>query len=359
MKKLFQKKKKGERKPGFKKTKEPKQKVGKRGLTFSRKKAAKTASILFFSVIGFSLVFNVIFFSKYQVIRNSAKAAENRINNQLQQVKNSDMLNSHAAVVYTEDFLKIYFAIPRSKEEREKRLSNLESYFVPGFDIGNIENIKDFNGERKLKSLTFIENERISKTQAKIHFLASYEITQITVREEKVKEKVEDKKDKKGKKTTKVVEKVVKKEEPQTFQNSAEIVVPVTSDGEGFAVYQNPNIIQRDLKSNVKYTEEKLAGEELTSIDSQRLKNFLEEFFTSYGVSDEKLPFMAKVKSGLKDQVFKSVTIRQSVRNTENDTFKAIVDVEYQNKQTAITSVYTYDLELEKENNKFFITSIQ
>lgn len=327
----------------------------KRQIPFSRRKATKTASILFFSVIFLSLLFNVIFFSKYDSIRDSVKAQENSIQDQLKQVKNSDSLNSHSVVVFTGEFLQNYINIPKEENRRKDRIEELTTYFVNGYDIKRLGEIEEFKGSRKLKELEYVQTERVSKNEAKIHFYVTYDITEITVREEKVKTTQEVKE--KGKKVKKPVEKIVKKETPKTISNSVEIVVPVTTDGEGYAVYQNPNLIERDLKSNIQAEDKELEGEQVTATEQRQIEQHLKEFFTSYGVSDEKLPYMAEVERGLQNQIFKSLIIRQAVN--EDGIFKVLVDVQYQNKETSLNGLYTYELELTSENNKYFIESIQ
>lgn len=335
-----------------KKTKAPK---NKRQVAFSRKKASRIASIVFFSVIFLSLLFNIIFFSKYQTIRNSVKAQENSISEQLNQVRDSDMLNSHSITVFTEDFLEEYFNIPKEKEEREKRSEALSTYFVNGYDTNRLGNIGEFNGSRKLNNLQYVETERISKDEAKIHFIANYEIEEIIITEEKVKKKEKVEED--GKEVEKTVEEVVEKEEPKTVSNSVEIVVPVTTNGKGYAVYQSPSLVERELKANIKMKEDELKGEQITSSERKNVESFLTEFFTSYGVSDEKLPFMAEIERGLKDQILQSMTVRQLAKNDEN--YTAIVDVQYQDKETSLNSIYTYELKLSSENNKLFIETIK
>ncbi|AQT87073.1 Conjugative transposon protein TcpC (plasmid) [Paenibacillus larvae subsp. larvae] len=304
--------------------------VGTRRISFSRAKAHRIASIVLFSVMSLSIIFNMIFFTKYQSIRNSAKAAEANINEQLEQAKSLDKLNSHSAVVFTEKFLQTYFGIPKQKEERTKRLDELSSYYISGFDVKGSELIGQFSGERKATKLQYVDTERISKDQAKIHFKVTYE--SIQEREEA---------------------------SATPIQNTVEIVVPITTDGKGFAVYQNPNIIQTDLRSTIKWKEPKITGDDVSASELSGLRTFLTEFFTSYGISDEKLPFMGQTKIGLHNQILKSVVIQKAYREEQKDSkIKVVVDVQYQEKGTDIQNFYTYELELRKDNNSYFITKL-
>lgn len=328
--------------------------VGERRIAFSRRKASKLAALLLFSVVGLSLLFNVIFFTKYQAIRNSAKAAEREIQAQLQQVQDADLLSSRSVVVFAEDFLRQYVTIPQEEEGRTARQDRLQKYFVSGFDIGSLENISEFKGERTIRSMRFLDHERVNAEQTKVTFIVSYDITEVTVVEETVKKKKKVKED--GKEKEKEVQEVVEKEVPKTVSNTVEIAVPITTDGQGFAVYDKPNMTKRDLKGNVSFEEPELEGDDLTPTERKQLQTFLNDFFTSYGVSDEKLPFMANVDSGLSDQTLQDVTIRDAVRR--DGAYEAVVDVQYQHSETSLSSFYTYRLTLERDKNSYFITSL-
>ncbi|MGP4080107.1 conjugal transfer protein [Pseudalkalibacillus sp. R45] len=330
-------------------------KEGTRKVPFSRRTSTRITSIVFFSVIFLSLLFNVIFFSKYQTIRNSVKAQENSIEEQLNQVNQSDLINSHSIVVFTEDFLRNYFTIPEKAEERKSRLESLSTFFVNGYDIQRLGSLEEFKGSRTLKNLQYIETERISSHEANVHFTADYEIIEISEAEEATEKK--EKREEDGKEAEKVRD-TVKKQEPKSISNSIEIVVPVTTDGEGYAVYQNPRLVERELKTSMTAEQKELKGEPITSTEQKKLDGFLTEFFTSYGTSDEKLPFMANVERGLRDQVLQSVTILQVVENDKGK-YETVVDVQYQNKETTLNSLFTYELTLSRENAKYFIETIQ
>ncbi|WP_349407942.1 conjugal transfer protein [Pseudalkalibacillus sp. SCS-8] len=324
---------KRKRKPSEKMNKEK----GARKVPYSRRTATRITSIVFFTVILFSLVFNVIFFSKYQTIRNSVKAQENSIEEELNQVHDSNLIHSHSIVVFTDQFLQQYFGIPESEDERKKRLETLSTYFVSGYDLQRLGNLDDFKGSRVLKDLQYMDTEQISRNQANVHFIAKYEIVENPGESKEGDNKEND---------------------PKKVANRVEIVVPVTTDGKGYAVYQNPRLVESDLRTTMNAEPNELEGELPTSSEYKKLQSFLTEFFTSYGTSDEKLPFMAEVERGLNDQILQSVTIRQ-VAKDHRASYRAIVDVQYQNNQTSLNSLYTYKLQLSFENNKFFIESME
>ncbi|MCQ6266340.1 conjugal transfer protein [Fictibacillus sp. WQ 8-8] len=308
----------------------------KRQLSYSRTTATKTASILFFSVISLSLLFNIIFITKYQTIRNAVKASEQNVHLQLNQVENANLLHSDSIAVFTEDFLRTYLTVPKDDEDRQLRIEELSHYFVSGFDTKRISELGDFKGERNVTGLKYVETQHLSNTEAKVRFRAQYEISEMIPGN--------------AKKKVKPV--------PQTTKHNVDIVVPVTSNGKGFAVYKSPNITQQDLTTTMSYEEKTPKGEEVTSADRKLLETFLSDFFTSYGVGDEKLPFMAEVTRGLHYQLLQGVEVRQAVKDDSGD-YTVFADVHYQNKETDMNDLYSYELKLEKENNKFFITHIE
>lgn len=357
MKKFFQKKDSGE-KEKIKEVKPKKSKKVKtsREIQFSRKKVTRSVTLLVFLVICLSLVFNVIFFSKYQTIRNTVKAGENKIEKQLNQVKKTGILNSNSVVTFTENFLKEYYNIPDKKEERDQRLEDLAAFFVNGFDTSTLETIEEFNGSRTLKNVRYVETKRIDKNNANVHFLVNYDITEIEVIEKEIEVKKKEK-DKNGEEKEVTEKKTVQEEKPTTINDSVEVVVPVITNGDGFAVTGSPSLISRNFKANIKQEENTIEGQEVASSEREQLKGFLTDFFTSYGVSDEKLPFMAKVERGLEGKIFSNIGIEKAYE--DDGVYKIIVDVNYQNKETSFTSLYTYYLVASKNKNKYFIEEIK
>lgn len=301
-----------------------------RRVAFSRQKASRVASIIFFSVIALSLLFNVIFFSKYQTIRNSVKAQQTSIEERIGDVGKADMITSDAVLAYTRDFLESYFYISKDEKKRERRIEELSTFYVNGFDTSSLR-VEEFKGSRVIEDLEYLKTDQINAEKAKVHYRVTY----------KVRELVED-------------------EDPREVFNHVEVIVPVITNGDGYAVYENVRIVQSDLKASISLDEEELNGERVTSTEQSNIQNFLENFFTSYGVSDDKLPFMASVESGLSNQAFQSATIQQLV-STE-DGYKVIVDVEYNDQETSLTSSYTYELglsETHNDTNKYYVESIE
>ncbi len=325
MKKKFQKKVSREKDSSVGKRKKPVKKKENlsREIRFSRDRVRKAVSWFIFLLIFASLFFNVIFFSKYQTIRNNVQASEDRIDEKLYKVEEREVGFSDAVESFGEDFLEVYYNVPAEKESREKRLDTLRNYFVSGFKIEDLESLEDFKGSRSLTDLRYLETKQIDTNKANLVFEVSYEI-----------------KDK------------------DTVSDSVQIVIPVVSDGKGFAVYEKPSLTSRDFTSDITLDDTSLEGDDVSSTEKEQLDTFLHEFFTSYGVSDEKLPFMANLERGLKRKVLSSAVIRDSAINEEG-VYQLVVDVLYQNEETTFNSMYTYYLEATKDKNNYFIENIK
>ena len=234
------------------------------------------------------------------------------------------------------------------QKDREKRLDDLNRYYVNGFQTSDLERLDEFKGSRSLTDARYIETEYVDEKKANLIFEVRYEIKEIEMVEKEVTKKDGDEEKKE----------TVKKEETNKVKETEQIVVPVVTDGEGYAVTGKPNLVNRRYVSDITLDDQPLEGDDLTSTENKQLKESLTEFFTSYGVSDDKLPFMANVEQGLKGQIFIDLTI-QKVAKQENGNYQIIADVSYQNEETSFNSVYTYYLVGSKEKDKFFIESIK
>lgn len=343
-------KKLSQMKANFKKNKKknPSNNSTDREIRFSRTKVRKVLTITIFGVIFLSLFFNLIFFMKYQTIRNNVEASENKIDDQLHEVENRKEGFTDSVVSFGQDFLNEYYNVPESPEDREKRLDDLNTYYVNGFKTSDLERLEEFKGSRSLTDARYMETEYMGDNKANLIFEVRYKIKEIEMVEKEVTKKDGDKEKKE----------TVKEEETNEVKETEQIVVPVVTDGEGYAVTGKPSLVNRRYVSDITLDDQPLEGDDLTSTENKQLKESLTEFFTSYGVSDDKLPFMANVEQGLKGQIFNDLTIK-NVAKQENGNYQIIADVIYQNEETSFTSVYTYYLVGSKENDKYFIESIK
>lgn len=311
-------------------------------------------------IIFASLFFNVLFFSKYQTIRNSVKAQQEDVRSELEKVGEDSLINSDAVIYFTKDFLREYVTVPLDKEEREDRQNNLNKYFISGFDTSKLEDFSEFTGNRKLKTVEYIDVDVKSAKEANVYFKVDYEVTQINISEETVVEEVVvEKENKKGKvkKKKEEVEKVVETEEEEVFKRSVYYVVPVVTDGKGFSVLENPSITERSFLAKVDWEEDELEGEKVSSSERESIEDFLYTFFNSYGVSDEQLVYMIDTDTGLKDQIILEQNIKDIVYNDQS--YYVEVDVSYQEKETSLVNIYKYYLIISQQKNSYFVDEIK
>ena len=111
-------------KANFKKNKKkkPSKNFTDREIGFSRTKVRKVLTITIFGVIFLSLFFNLIFFMKYQTIRNNVEASENKIDDQLHEVEKRKEGFTDSVVSFGRDFLNEYYDVPESPEGSRKTI---------------------------------------------------------------------------------------------------------------------------------------------------------------------------------------------------------------------------------------------
>lgn len=324
-----------------------------RKVAFSKTKTRKVASYLVFGVMIVSLLFNVIHFSKVQTIRNTVQASYEEIEQQVSNVQSGNFIESPILNVYTRDFVSEYMNISADKEEREQRLDELESYFVSGFDVSSLEDTSEFAGSRKATSIRLLDIKRTGQNEADVHYLVAYDITETEEVEKKITKEEGEGEDKKE------VTETVMEEEERVTSHDIEMVIPVTTDGEGFAITGYPSLTNSNIKSTIQYEPSALEGADTTSQEREVLGEFLTEFFTSYGISDETLSFMANVDRGLSHKVYQEHQLMESVKDSDNGEFVVRVNVTYRDQETSIAAIHSFLMSISEENGRFFVQSIQ
>lgn len=328
-----------------------------RQLQFSRNRIRQFVTFLVFGVILCSLFFNVLFFAKYKQIGSSVVAQQRKVNQELQEVDKESVIRSDAIKYFASDFLDKYININDDKDDRDRRRDILSGYFIEGFNLSKLENLADFKGERKLKDLEYVTVDYLSNDQANIYFSVDYEITQIDIVKETIEKEVEKKsKKKKKKKKTEIVEEEIEKEEETTINKTDYYVVSVVTDGESFSVLENPAVVSLDYVDKVKWEGKEVKGDRLTTSEKESISEFMDRFFTSYGLSDEQLSYMTKEKTGLSNYVYVDSEILQSV--SKDDHYNVVVNVSYKNKDTDLITNHKYYLVLSKQKNTYFVEEI-
>lgn len=342
-----------------KEKKQPKAKGGEtsqRSVSFSKTKTRRLAAFIVFSVIALSLIFNVIHFSNMKSVRDNVSDAEARIDDELNSSQSNNMIESEATTIFAKDFLNAYYNVPRDSEERSKRTEELEGYFVQNFDTNDLENLDSFDGSRELTSVDVIEVEKENQDRADIHLRANYTITTYTEKEESSGDDSEDESEEDSEGSSEDDSDQEVQEEKNTKQNSAEIVVPVVTNGEGFSIAKAPSMTDRNMQQSMQYEEKSLNGDSVAGSEENAIENFLNEFFDAYGQSKETLEFLSD-ENGLNNMILQSVEI-QDVVQKDNGSYQVRATVDYEDEGTGVVSTFKYELNLTQENGELFVETI-
>lgn len=336
------------KKPTIKRNKTPKtHKVSQnRKLSFSKNKIQKIVSLSIIGLILLSLLFNVIYFTKYQAIRNSTKSTEQRIDKKLAELEKGNEGKADTINYFVKQFLKDYMYIPDSEDKRNEHLNDLKKYFYNGFDVEKIYDFEGFNGSQKLDNAEYIKTEFQNKENALVYYNIEYTTTTT--------EKVETKKKEKGKEKTEVSTK------DKDISKEGQIAVPVKVKNGGYAVVDNPKLIYTKMFSNVtkEDIDKDLERNNTMYSDDEDVNKSISDFFKAYGKSDDTLNLLSNYAVGLTNQELIDYQIVNAYMDKESNKIITKVNVKYKDEETSLNNLYTYNVELTKNNNKYYIEKI-
>lgn len=359
--------------------KEPKmakQKInGERNIKISKKGIQRIVSWSIISLILLSLLFNVIFFSKYNNISSDIQAQQSEIEKELNQVEENEIYSSDKVIFYTEQFLREYINISADEEKRASKNEKLQTYFHKGFDINELYNINDFNGKRTLKDMDYVERSVDENKIIDITFEVTYDIESTPNLSDDDKSKMKSEIESKVKKdddiddddVDKEVEKRLKKkidEETSINEHTTLIKVPIMAVNSGYAVIDNPNEIDTELYAEVNeddVVEREYKGEELTQSEISELDTTLNDFFAAYGQDDENVRLISNFDGGLGNKRLIEYDVLNAFSFNENEQSKvtAIVDVQYQDENTNLITTHNYTVTLLYFDGRYIVDDIK
>lgn len=318
-----------------------------RKLAFSSNKVQKIVSWTLVSLIILSLLFNVIFFVKYNKIQSTVKSEHEQVQNELNQSGNNVENKSDKAQYFTEMFLKDYFTIPKEDEDRKKHLDEISKYFYKGFDVEDLYNLDEFEGSREYKSSEYVGKHIKTDNEVVLYYNVEYKNVKIEQEEKKeTKGKGEDKK-----------EKTVTKDVEKPSDEETQVAVTLKGKDGGYAVIDNPKLTVQKLHSDIDEDEiEKDDKNDNNLTADSKFKSSIEEFLQAYGNSDDKLSLLSNYEKGLSNQSLEDFQILSSYQ--DNKRYKAKVFATYKDK-SGIESNYTYNLVLSKQKDKYYIEKIE
>lgn len=318
-----------------------------RKLAFSTSKVQKIVSWSIIALIIISVLFNVIFFVKYNNIQSTVKSEREQVQNELNQSGNNVENKSDKAQYFTERFLKDYFTIPKEDDERNKHIDGMSKYFYKGFDVEDLYNLDNFDGSREYISSEYVSKHIKSDNEVVLYYDVKYK--NVSIEQEEKKETVGKGKDKK--------EKTVKKDVEKPSEEETQVAVTLKGKNGGYAVVDNPKLTSQKLHSDV--TEEDIKQDDRndnTLTSDSNFKSSIKEFLTAYGTSDDKLSLLSSYDKGLSNQTLVDYQILNSHQDNKN--YKAKVFVTYKDK-SGVESNYTYNLILSKQKDKYYIEKVE
>lgn len=372
----FVKKKDKDDKETRKEPKMAKQKInGERNIKLSKTVVQRIVSWSIIGLILLSLLFNVIFFSKYNSISSNVQAQQSEIEKELTQVEENEIHSSDKVIFYTEQFLREYINISADEEKRASQNEKLQTYFYDGFDVNELYNINDFNGSRTLKDMNYVERSVDENKIIDIIFEVTYDITSTpnlsdddkAKMESEIKSKVEDDDDIDDDDVDDEVQKRLNKqieEQTSTQEHTTLIRVPIMAVNSGYAVIDNPNEVDTELYANVKeddVVEREYKGEEMTQSEISELDTTLNDFFTAYGQDDENVRLISNFDGGLGNKKLVEYDVLNAFSFNENDQSKvtAIVDVQYQDENTNLITTHNYTVTLLYYDGRYIVDDIK
>ncbi|CAC7011847.1 Conjugative transposon protein TcpC [Staphylococcus aureus] len=318
-----------------------------RKLAFSTSKVQKIVSWSIIALIIISVLFNIIFFVKYNNIQSTVKSEREQVQNELNQSGNNVENKSDKAQYFTERFLKDYFTIPKEDDERNKHIDGMSKYFYKGFDVEELYNLDNFDGSREYISSEYVSKHVKSDNEVVLYYDVKYK--NVSIEQEEKKETVGKGKDKK--------KKTVKKDVEKPSEEETQVAVTLKGKNGGYAVVDNPKLTSQKLHSDV--TEEDIKQDDRndnTLTSDSNFKSSIKEFLTAYGTSDDKLSLLSSYDKGLSNQTLVDYQILNSHQDNKN--YKAKVFVTYKDK-SGVESNYTYNLILSKQKDKYYIEKIE
>lgn len=348
---------------------------GERNIRLSKRAVQRIVSWSLIGLILLSLLFNVIFFSKYNNISSNVKAQQNEIEEELNQVEQNEVHSSDKVIFYTKQFLRDYINISADDDERANHREKLKSYFYNGFDVNDLYNINDFNGERTLKDMNYVERSIDKNKIIDIVFEVTYEIESTPGLSEDDKESLEREIESEVKKDDDIeddeVDEEVKKRmdkevDEQTSSNeyTTLIKVPIMAMNNGYTVIDNPKEIDTELYASVSEDDvvsRDYQGEEMSKSEIAELDTTLNDFFTAYGQDDENVRLISNFDGGLGNKELIEYDVLQAFSFNENDQTKvtALVDVKYQDEDTNLITTHNYTVTLLYYDGRYIVDDIK
>lgn len=359
-----------------KEPKMPKQKInGERKMKLSKNGVRTIVSWSIILLISVSLLFNIIFFSKYDSISSNVQAQQSEIREELNSVEDNEIYASDKVIYFTEQFLTNFINISDDDDERVEQQESLQEYFYNGFTVNELYNNNDFNGSRELVDMNYVERTVDNDKIIDIIFEVTYDLMStpnmsdddMAVLETEIREEVENDDDIDEDDVEEVVNNRVQDELDENTtkeEHNTLIQVPIMAVNEGYTVIDKPNEIDTQLISDVNeddLVERNHEGEEMSQSEISELDTTLNDFFTAYGQDDENVRLISNFDGGLGNKELVEYDVLNAFSYTEEEQTKvtAIVDVQYKDTNSNLITTHNYTVEMLYYDGRYIVDDIK
>lgn len=256
------------------------------------------------------------------------------------QVKQNEATRPEA-VEFTKQFVKEYFTWKRGDNERANREGRLKPYLLEGMDRQAGLDMQSLQWDANYVQASIIRVKETGKQSADMILKVDYKLQR-------------QKEEKQGEEIKKVDE---GKDVTQT------IAVPIKTDGKGFVVTGNPQVVKVDNKAKMKAEKSDKQQEEAEYKVKQDIKDFLPTFFKSYTTSTQKeLEYVLHNKDikGLEGALhFEQVKDIKVYAGAEKDTYEVHTSVEMKDTASEAKMLMKYVLTVKMEAKQFIVTEMK
>ncbi|HDR7455523.1 TPA: conjugal transfer protein [Bacillus cereus] len=299
-------------------------------------KAKKIGSIVFW--VFFLWMFIVSITGLINI--NKLKAMAQKSPDSQIQIKQNETTRPEA-VEFTKQFVKEYFTWKREDVERSNRESRLKPYLLEGTDPQAGLDMHSLQWDANYIQATVLRVKETGNQSADMILKVDYKLH----RQKEEKQGEEIKKVDEGKDVTQTV------------------AVPIQTDGKGFIVTGNPQIVKMDNKAKIKADKDGEKSEEAEYKVKQEISDFLPTFFKSYTTATQKeLEYVVHNKDikGLEGALhFERVKDAKVYVGSKKDTYEVHTSVEMKDTVSGSKMTMKYVLTVKKEAKQYIITDMK
>ncbi|KKI92172.1 hypothetical protein WQ54_10790 [Bacillus sp. SA1-12] len=298
-----------------------------------RLKTSRFNGRMAFSFIFWLLVFGVIFltfqsWARTGFLNEKVNVYQDEATAQIASLNETGFANSPAGESYASRFIETYINIPIDEKQRELRAKTLQSYLAEGLQVGQMENLSEFQGKRVLKSASLYDVKDVHEDSASYVFRIEYEISN-----------------------------VVEKKEQVLGQKEQMIVVRLGTDGNSFNVIEQPYYQALPSETRLSAVQDQTDQSKKNVQAQDELKQFATQFFTSYTTNTtQEMSYLMEHPESIKDLYeYKGLEDFVVYNGEKEGQYIVKTLVLLQEANTGLQTKHPFTLVVSKENNKFYV----